>query len=234
MKGTCRIWLRRAPSVTDRVDLDLLDEPERSTNRQFATESLRARHASAHALLRRALGQTLGVDPSGLCFELGKNDRPRLANQQGMLDFNLSHSGPYVACAVVDARRVGIDVEIDNPRMDYCEVLDRVASPAERSWIQNKSPDEARRAFYRVWVLKEAFAKARGDGLNLPFAEITLMPRSSGLVQELKATGERPEHWSIARFDVNEDAALAVAVKSEDPRRRGIRFEVVEGRELLC
>ena len=126
MNRRCRIWLRRISSVLDHNDLDLLEETERAVNQRFATESLRARHAGAHALLRRALGQTLECAPADLRFEAGKNDRPRLSGYSGELDFNLSHSGPYVACAVVDSGRVGIDVEAHNLRMDYLEILGRV------------------------------------------------------------------------------------------------------------
>lgn len=233
MKGACRIWLRRAPSVIDRNDLDLLDESERSINRRFATESLRARHASAHALLRQALGQSIKCDPTDLRFERGRNDRPRLVGFPGQVDFNLSHSGPYVACAVVDSGRVGIDVETENSRVNYREILDRVASPAERSWINNKPPREAQRAFFRLWVLKEAYAKARGDGLNLPFADITLMPRRDGFVLDLAAVGDSPDNWKFALYGVNEDAALSVATQTREASDTGNRFEVMEGSELL-
>ena len=235
MNRPCRIWLRRVSSVIDRSDLELLDEAELSVNQRFVTETLRARHAGAHALLRRALGESLGRRPADLRFEAGENDRPRLSGYSGELDFNLSHSGPYVACAVVESGRVGIDVETDNPRMDFREILGRVATPAERSWIESQTPAEARQAFYHLWVLKEAYAKARGDGLNLPFAEITLMPREKGeLILDLAATGDCPDAWHFELFRVNSDAALAVAMHGEPASSTDWSIEVLEGGDLLA
>ena len=235
MNRACRIWLRRVSSVIDRSDLELLDEAELSVNQRFVTETLRARHAGAHALLRRALGESLGCRPADLRFEAGENDRPRLSGYSGELDFNLSHSGPYVACAVVESGRVGIDVETDNPRMDFREILGRVATPAERSWIESQTPAEARQAFYHLWVLKEAYAKARGDGLNLPFAEITLMPREKGkFVLDLAATGDRSGDWHFELFKVSSDAALAVAVHGAAASNADLCIENMEGGDLLA
>ena len=233
MNRACRIWLRRVSSAIERSDIELLDEAERSVNRRFVTERLRARHAGAHALLRRALGESLGCGPADLRFEAGENDRPRLSGYTGEMDFNLSHSGPYVACAVVDSGRVGIDVEYVDCRMDYLTILDRVSSPKERSWIESLSSCEARRAFYRLWVLKEAYAKARGDGLSLPFANITLMPRGDGFDLDFAATGDCPDEWNFSRYGVNGDAMLAVAVHGSDMSRAGCGIEFVEGYDLL-
>ena len=234
MMERCRIWVRRAPSITDRNDLRLLDESERSANQHFATEPLRARHACAHALVRHALAQSLGREPSSLRFEPGRNKRPRLVGFSHELDFNLSHSGPYVACAVSAPGSVGIDVEAINHRMDYVRILDHVASTAERAWLAAKGPGEARRAFFRLWVLKEAYAKARGDGLNLPFADITLMPRGCDFVQDLEPVGDNSDDWVFALYDVNQDASMAVAVKTRGSQSDRVSFEIMEGSELLA
>ena len=233
MMEQCRIWLRRAPPVTARNDLRLLDESERSATQRVATEPLRARHACAHALLRHALAQSLGLEPSSFRFEPGRNDRPRLAGISHELDFNLSHSGPYVACAVSRSGMVGIDVETINHKMDYARILSHVASTAERSWLQTKVPGEARRAFFRLWVLKEAYAKARGDGLNLPFTEVTLMPRGSDFVLDLEATGDNPDDWVFALYDVNREASMAIAVKPRDTQNAGFSIRIMQGSELL-
>lgn len=233
MAARCQIWLRRRPHVIDPDDYSLLDETERSANMRFATVSLRARHASAHSLLRRALGQTLDCDPSSLVFENGKNGRPRLSQNSGQFDFNLSHSGPYVACAVVTSGRVGIDVEAMKEQMDYVRILGHAASPAEQSWLVDKTPDEARLSFYRLWVLKEAYAKARGDGLSLPFSKITLMPKDNGFLADLGAVGDDPENWSFALYRVNDDAALAVALTPHDAEKKETKIEIMEGGDWL-
>ena len=232
MTEQCLVWLRRAPALTAKNDLLLLDETELSVNQRFATETLRARHACAHALLRSALGQELKCEPSSLSFEPGRNDRPRLVGNSGEFDFNLSHSGAYVACAVVTTGRVGIDVEAINRKMDYTRVLSHVTSPAERAWLESKNPDSARRAFFRLWVLKEAYAKARGDGLNLPFADITLMPAEGGFIQDFEAIGDTSENWMFKLHDVNQDAALAVAIKAQNTERR-YDIEIMEGGDYL-
>lgn len=232
--GRCAIWLDRTPASPCPADLELLDAAEQAANQRLTTAALRARHARAHALLRRALSQLGGKAAAEWRLVTGHNGRPRLADRQEDLDFNLTHSGPYVACVISKEARVGIDVEATGRRIDFDTLLPQVTSRTEQKWLASCNPQAARTNFFRIWVLKEAYAKSLGEGLGLPFRDITLMPDpEGGIVADLHAVNDRPEDWNFAQYDVDHDAVLAVAVRGERANAANITFEIVEGAELL-
>lgn len=232
--GQCAAWLALTPSTPHQEDTALLDADELDTNHRLASPALRARHARAHALLRSALSQVAGGRPGDWCFKRDAKGRPYLDAAGPGLDFNLSHSGRLVACAIVRDARVGIDVESIRPGLDFKPLLNHVASPLEREWLEELSEPEARRDFYRMWVLKEAYAKAVGAGLGLPFAEITLMPwRSDAARCDLSAIDDHHAAWLFRQWAVGHEAVLAVAIRDESAAPVRFEIEWMEGGELL-
>lgn len=228
--GYCAVWLGRAPSQTSAADLELLEPQERAANQRLVKPVNRACHAFTHALLRRALSRVVDRDPRAWRLLEGINGRPLLAGDHGGIDFNLSHSGRFAACALVRDERVGIDVETVDDHVDFHALLGHVASPIERQWLGSQPVEVARRNFYRMWVLKEACAKAIGKGLGLPFNEITLSPGPGGVVNcDLAAIAEAPEYWSFVQYDLGRDAQMAVAVRGGG---EGFKFDLVAGVEL--
>ena len=91
--------------------------------------------------LREILGRYLGLPGPELRFETNRHGKPRLANPEVELEFNLSHSGSLALVAVA-RREVGIDVER----------------------IRTKRPA----GFYRRWADREARVKFLGTGLTAP------------------------------------------------------------------
>ncbi|MEI6950386.1 4'-phosphopantetheinyl transferase superfamily protein [Paraflavisolibacter sp. H34] len=81
----------------------------------------------------------------------------------GAPDFNISHSGGLVVCALTPGGRLGIDCEKVRP-LDFTTVRD-VMSAAQ--WEEIYRAADPLRAFFRLWVIKESVAKAEEKGLNL-------------------------------------------------------------------
>jgi 4'-phosphopantetheinyl transferase len=75
---------------------------------------------------------------------------------------SLSHSHGRIAVAVAWSVQIGIDVERHRPR-DFVALADQAFGPVE----QREVAAEGLGAFYRIWTLREAMAKATGDGLTL-------------------------------------------------------------------
>ncbi|MDO4515942.1 MAG: 4'-phosphopantetheinyl transferase superfamily protein [Bacillota bacterium] len=76
------------------------------------------------------------------------------------LNFNISHTGGYVLCAL-SCRPVGVDIETIRPRR---ESLPRYAlSPREYADYEALGADWP--AFYTLWTRKEAWCKYTGQGL---------------------------------------------------------------------
>ncbi len=97
--------------------------------------------------------------------------RPRI----GIGDVNLSHSGGKVAVIAALYGSVGIDIEPCNRRL--LEKSFHVWSrEEERSWVETIVPEKRLSSIVRLWTAKEAYAKAIGLGLNLPFRKVIVRP----------------------------------------------------------
>jgi 4'-phosphopantetheinyl transferase len=84
------------------------------------------------------------------------------------IDFNISHSGNYVVCALSETSCLGVDVEWIKPM----PIDDFQENFSEQEWNAIQQSKDTFRAFYSNWTQKEAFLKALGVGLNLPLDEI--------------------------------------------------------------
>jgi phosphopantetheinyl transferase len=84
-----------------------------------------------------------------------------------LVQFNLSHSGDLVLIALGRGRALGVDVE--QIRMDVAteNIAVRFFSDKERRDLASVPPVLQREAFFACWTRKEAYVKARGDGLSL-------------------------------------------------------------------
>jgi 4'-phosphopantetheinyl transferase len=144
------------------------DEQERAA--RFVFERDRRRFIVAHGTLRAMLADYVGCAPRALRFEREAFGRPRLADGQNpdALDFNLAHSHEVAVYAIAYGRRLGIDLEYVRPIEDL-PTLARVAfSAAEQARLTALPPAERVSWFFDQWTWKEAYLKARGDGLSAP------------------------------------------------------------------
>lgn len=112
----------------------------------------RARCLAAGLLMRRYAG----ITDEPLYGTYGK------PYKQGAMHFNVSHGGEYVALAVSD-NEIGVDTE---RCQDFCaDIAGMCFTPRERAWIFGAR--NIRRAFFRLWTLKESVMKLFGCGLSM-------------------------------------------------------------------
>jgi 4'-phosphopantetheinyl transferase len=151
---------------------EILSADERVTADRFVFEADRARYVVAHTALRRLLGDRLGRDPRTLRFARSSRGKPHLIDAP--VRFNISHSGDYAVIGICDSDEIGVDTEQIRGSIGYRDIAERYFSPVELSWLMDAAGDEQRERFYRLWVVKEAFLKATGDGLGTPLHEIVV------------------------------------------------------------
>jgi 4'-phosphopantetheinyl transferase len=121
---------------------------------------------------RSLLGKALlmqGLEDAGLRrplteMKFSNFDKPYFDHS---FDFNISHSGDYVICAIHPEGKIGIDVEevIEVPLEDFDMNF------SKREWDDILSGNNQLYNFYSYWTKKEAFLKAIGMGLNVPLIE---------------------------------------------------------------
>jgi 4'-phosphopantetheinyl transferase len=141
---------------------------ERSRSLLLRYQHDRQRFIVARGVLRELLGRYLQTEPRQIRFvynAFGKPDLgPEFANR---LKFNLSHSAG-VALIAIAAADVGVDLEYIRAQPDHADVARHFFSPAEFDALRALPSHRHAEAFFSCWTKKEAYLKARGEGLALP------------------------------------------------------------------
>jgi len=141
----------------------VLNADERARADRLAHAEHRDRFAIARGVLRRLLGHYLHVDPGALVFGYAQHGKPFL--RDGSLHFNMSHSHNLALYAVTLEREVGIDIEWPRAKVAHEEIAARFFSLEEQEALAGLPAAQHREAFYNIWTRKEAYVKARGDGI---------------------------------------------------------------------
>ncbi len=232
------VWcasLERPARIVERMRLLLApDELQRAD--RFRFERDRARYIVGRALLRGLLARYLQRAPEELEFEYGSFAKPALSSGPW---FNLSHSGSVALYVFSTAGEVGIDVELDNGDPARERIAERFFSPAEVRVLRSLPAVAQPRAFLACWTRKEAFVKARGDGLNLALDsfDVSLAPNVPAALLRTAWSSEEPRHWIVEDLsDRRARYVAALALRGEGMRVIRRRIEdlnegIVPGQE---
>jgi 4'-phosphopantetheinyl transferase len=200
------------------ADESVLSEDECERAERFRFERDRHRYVVARSVLRRLLGSYLDVDPSDVELLYGDHGRPYV--REPTLSFNLAHSGRSAVFAFAGGFEVGVDVELlahggsENER-----VAERFFSSLEVATLLAHAQAVRSHAFLRCWTRKEAFVKARGDGLSLPLQDfdVTFAPGVRPAILRTAWSEHEPGEWTlhdISGFLPGTVAALATRAES--------------------
>lgn len=132
----------------------------------YLARATQGKEASRRAMAAALAARSIPADARIAKTVLGK---PYLADYPGV-QFNLSHSGPWGACAVSE-EPVGVDVELVRPLRQ--NVAGRFFTPTEQTFLARQPNPE--QAFFRLWTRKESFLKALGKGLTLPMNRFSVL-----------------------------------------------------------
>jgi 4'-phosphopantetheinyl transferase len=133
--------------------------------------------------------------------------------------FNASHSHGLAAFAFALDRELGIDVELIRADFGGEEIAQRFFSPDEVAELLSLPPETRAEAFFLCWTRKEAYIKARSQGLQIPLASfsVSLTP---GRPEQLRAADT--SRWHLRSFQPIEDYAGAlVAEAAPSPAAQG-------------
>ncbi len=160
------------PEGLDRA-LTGLPRPERDRLLRYRRPEDRHRGVLAAWLARRALAEEVGRPAEALDVRREPPGRPYLAGAPAWTgDFNVSHSGEWVVCALVRRGRVGVDVQ--EVRAVAPGVARHCCSPEEAAALGCLPPEERPGYLLALWTLKEAVLKAAGVGLAVSPALVGL------------------------------------------------------------
>lgn len=192
----------------------VLGPEERARAGRFVFDADRNHFITAHGVLRTILGRYLRRGAAELRFMSGSHGKPVL--QEGDdIRFNLSHSGDYALIAVSRGREVGVDIECARRDNSNAEVARRFFSAREVAALEMLPESERARAFFDCWARKEAYVKARGEGLSVPLDRfsVSVAPREPAAFVEFEGGPAESERWSLRELSVGPDYAAAVVVE---------------------
>ncbi len=218
-RAAVHVWtasLRVTDDVVARL-AEILSGDERARADRFRTLDLRRRFIVARALMRRVLAAYVRADPASLQIGYGRRGKPWLQDGSGVC-FNLSHAGDFSLFAVVREREVGVDIEAMAADVDCASVARLAFSPEECEALAGLPPVARREAFFEIWVRKEAYVKARGEGLAYPtrsFSVSHVPGRENALVRnDDQAHG--PGAWRVTEIAAPQGFKAAVAASGTD------------------
>lgn len=216
--GEAHIWLAWTDRFAEPPVLDacrrLLSEKETERCGRFYFERDRHLYLVAHAMVRHVLAAYLDVPPRHLRFSTNAYGRPELVREPGMpnLRFNLSHTQGLAALVVNLDHACGIDVEANQRSRDVVALATSVLSAQEQAAFDRVPEADRQLAFLRYWTLKEAYIKARGQGLSLPLAQFSFDMMQIITIQFHAGIDDNPSGWQFAQEFLGSSHVLAVAI----------------------
>ena len=204
-----------------------LSEEELARAKRFHFERDRHRYISCRGALREILGGYLNLDANALSFSYTRYGKPGLSGAASRvgLNFNLSHSNATAVIAVSRYRRLGIDLEFPRLNIDMAVLARRYFSKREAEGLVSLTGDSLVAAFFRVWTRKEAYIKARGDGLSLPLQQfdVSLDPEKAQLLETRHDPGEC-DRWTMQTIPMEEGGHCTLVAERPPYHIRRWRF----------
>jgi 4'-phosphopantetheinyl transferase len=213
------LWHFRLDVPEEELELSraLLSEDEVARSSRFVRPRDRDRFAVARGRLRMILGAELGVRAASVAFRYGLRGKPDLAApfDRGGLRFSLSHSADRALVAITRHRSIGCDLEAVRDVRSGQDLARRIFAPQEFGVLEGLEGEAWRRAFFRCWTLKEAWLKARGDGLTFPTRRFAVAIAPGEPARLLRVDGEpdAASRWSLREARAPEGFLAAIAVE---------------------
>lgn len=133
-----------------------LNPAELDRYQNFVRPERRRQFLIGHVLLRLVMGNLLNIQADTISLTERPGNAPLLNCAEPAPGFSLSHSGPWIACAVSAQTALGLDIEVKDAARDLASLSAQAFDADEIAWFQAQ-PDKARvAAFYALWSSKEA------------------------------------------------------------------------------
>ena len=197
----------------------LLAEDELARAARFHFDKDRNHYTVTRGLLRKLLAAYLSLPAEDLRFSYAEKGKPALEeSQRSLLNFNLAHSYGMAVYAFARNREVGVDLEFIREDLADEKIAERFFSPSEIDAL-GKLPAELRNhAFFDCWTRKEAYIKARGEGLSMPLNEfdVSLRPgEAAALLRNHKDPAE-VTRWSMQSIAAPAGYVAALVAEGHD------------------
>ena len=193
------------------------DESVRATRFHFARD--KNHFTVARAALRKLLSAYLRVNAAEVRLSYGEMGKPFLDGHAGDIRFNLAHSGGRALYGFSRGRALGVDLELI--REDFFtgdDIARRFFSTAEVLALQSLPAEIRKDSFFNCWTRKEAYIKARGEGLSMPLDcfDVSLAPGEPAALLRHHQDADEVTRWEMRSIPVAEGFVAALVVEGHD------------------
>jgi len=213
------VWRASLDEPPPQIDsfLHTLAADERTRAERFHFQRDREHFITAHGVLRAILGLYLNKAPESLSFCYGSHGKPAVASESNgnVLRFNISHSHGVALYAIARDHEVGIDLEFIRGELEVAQIAERFFSRGEIATLRALPLSLRKYAFFLCWTRKEAYIKARGEGLSLPLDQfdVSLIPGEPAALSSTRPDSGEALRWSLQ--DLTPGCGYAAALAAE-------------------
>jgi 4'-phosphopantetheinyl transferase len=235
-RGEVHLWYGFVEDFVDAAELvesrALMNKSERVRSEGFHFDVDRNRFIAARGALRRILSRYAPVEPEQWQFGINAFGRPHIAGPLQDVDgltFNLSHTQRMIVVAVGRHCRLGVDAETTAQAPVGLEIADRFFAADEALDLRAQPPHLRQRRFMEYWTLKEAYTKARGEGLSVPLHQFGFVMGDHGGV-ELWVDACQPDvaqRWQVFQYWINEQDVVAICAEPVTEEHLGVTVREV-------
>jgi 4'-phosphopantetheinyl transferase len=216
--GCVHLWsvgLAQSKATVDAL-LDGLSPDERDRAARFRFERHRNRFVVARGVLRSILAGYLDLEPGHVSFAYGPAGKPELTGSS--VSFNLSHSDDLAVYAVGVGRAIGIDLEALREMPEAGRIARHVCSPREQAALHDGGVDTLNETLLAYWTCKEAYVKARGEGMTRPLRsiEVDLGPGQAAHLRSVDGDEGEAARWRLDRLSLSPGYLAALVVEGSD------------------
>lgn len=185
---------------------------KRERIRRFRKYEDALRSLIGDVLARYLICRRLKIVNKDIVFGANEYGKPFLKNCRDV-EFNISHSGKWVACSLGNLP-TGIDIEQIRP-IDM-GIAQRFFSKEEFKNLMSKNISEREAFFYDLWTLKESYIKAVGKGLSIPLNSFTISIQEDNITIH---TMHGKDNYYARQYYIDKDYKMAIcSIKNEFPQ----------------
>lgn len=198
-------------------------DDEKQRNQRYRMPRDQQRDKVVRVLVRHLLAQLLDMAPHELQLLRDDKGKPFIAQQPLPLHFNVSHSGDWAVLALAKPC-VGVDIEYVPRSNDVLAIAEHYFHPSETAQLFAQPEAQQRDRFFDYWTLKEAYIKARGEGIGLGLKNFGFdLTQSPIALYTEPSIREQPKQWRFLRCSPLPDYRLSVALRQPAPIELSLR-----------
>ncbi|TBN04431.1 4'-phosphopantetheinyl transferase superfamily protein [Hyunsoonleella flava] len=212
------IWQLNISQTKSHYDYfyNLLSKDEKLKVERFKFKKDRITSTLARGVLRLLLSKYLNCPTDAIIFKYGKYGKPELVNNK-TAKFNVSHAGEFVVMALSENTEVGVDIEQIRYDFNIFNIVNNYFSKTEIEALHKLPRATQTEAFFRGWTRKEAFIKAKSQGLSFPLDSFSVSIDSDIKAELIETLWDKSEKslWQIVPFETAANYKAALAVKGQ-------------------